>query len=97
MPAYVIARVQVTDPGRYRAYTDRTPAVIAAYGGRFLARGGEMVTLEGPEEAGRVVLLEFPSMVQARAWFESEEYQEIRKLRLEASTGSLVLVDGCPA
>ncbi len=95
MPAYVIARVHVTDPDRYRSYTDRTPAVIAAHGGRFLARGGETVTLEGPEETGRVALVEFPSLEQAKAWFESQEYQRVRELRLGAATGSLIVVDGC--
>ena len=94
MPAYVIATIQVTDPEKYKAYTARTPAAIAQYGGKFLARGGEVVVLEGDAPAGRIVLVEFPSLDQARAWYYSSEYQEIRPLRLAAATGSLFAVAG---
>jgi uncharacterized protein (DUF1330 family) len=95
MAAYVIARVQVEDVEEYRKYTNVTPGIIAQYGGRFIARGGEVVTFEGPEEAGRVVILEFPSMDAAKAWYRSPEYQEARKIRLSCATGTLIAVDGC--
>ena len=55
MPAYIIARVQVTDWERYRQYTNATPAAIAKFGGRFIVRGGETITFEGPPETGRLV------------------------------------------
>lgn len=61
MPAYVIVMVTVKDPEMYRKYTDRTPPTIARYGGRFLARGGAVQTLEGEPYEGRLVLLEFPT------------------------------------
>ena len=54
VPAYIIARVDVTDWDRYREYTKATPAAIAHFGGRFIVRGGEMLTLEGPEEMRRL-------------------------------------------
>jgi uncharacterized protein (DUF1330 family) len=95
MPAYVIARVQVADAEKYRQYTSLTPGVIAQYGGRFVARAGHVVTLEGPEEASRIVILEFPSMDAAKAWYSSPEYQEVRKLRLGCATGTLIAVEGC--
>ena len=95
MSAYVIARVQVTDADEYRKYTSVTPGVIAQYGGRFVARAGEVVTLEGPEETHRVVVLEFPSLDAAKEWYHSPEYQEARKLRLGCATGTLIAVDGC--
>lgn len=94
MAAYVIARVNVTDAERYREYVRRTPATIAAHGGRFLARGGQVIALEGPEEPGRIVILEFPSLEAARAWYDSPEYQEVRGLRLGAATGTLLAVEG---
>ncbi len=62
MPAYIIARVDVTDWDRYREYTKATPAAIEHFGGRFIVRGGEMITLEGPEETRRLVVIEFPSL-----------------------------------
>ena len=94
MPAYVIARIHVTDWERYREYTARTPATIAQFGGRFIARGGDVVSLEGPEETRRVVILEFPSLERAKEWYHSEEYQAVRELRAAAATASLVAIDG---
>lgn len=95
MPAYLIARVQVTDWSRYREYTKATPAAIERFGGRFIARGGETVTLEGPEETGRVVIIEFPSLAQAKAFYNSAEYSQAKKLRAGAATGQFIAVEGC--
>ena len=62
MVAYLLAQVDVRDMQQYREYTAKTPDIIAKYGGRFLTRGGEVVTLEGAESSGRIVLIEFPSL-----------------------------------
>jgi len=94
MPAYIIARVQVTDWARYREYTKLTPAAIEKFGGRFIVRGGEMVTLEGPEETGRIVVIEFPSLDQAKAFYHSEEYSRARKLREGAAQGQFLAIEG---
>ncbi len=59
MPAYVIARVKVTDPDQYGKYRAVTPGAVAEFGGKFIVRGGEMETLEGPAEDRRVVIIEF--------------------------------------
>ncbi len=97
MPAYLIARVEVTDWGRYREYMKATPGAIERFGGRFIVRGGEMATLEGPEETRRVVVIEFPSLDRAKAFYNSEEYSQARKLRAGAATGQFLAVDGCQA
>jgi len=94
MPAYVIARVEVTDWDKYNEYLKVGPETIVQYGGRFIARGGEMVALEGPEETRRLVILEFPSLAKAKVWYNSKEYQNAKKLRAGASTGSLIAIDG---
>ncbi len=94
MPAYLIARVQVHDPEKYKQYTQRTPAVIAKYGGKFIVRGPEVVTFEGPQESHRIVVIEFPSMERAREWYYSKEYQELKALRAGAATGSFIAVEG---
>lgn len=94
MAAYMIATIVVTDMDQYKKYVDRTPGVIDRYGGRFIARGGETVTLEGPEETRRVVLVEFPSLEQARAFYNSPEYQEVKKLREGAAVMQLVAIEG---
>ncbi len=94
MAGYIIARVHVSDPGKYKNYTDVTPGLIAKYGGRFIVRGGETVTLEGPEETGRVVVIEFDSLEQAKTFYESDDYQAAIGLRAAASTGQLIAVAG---
>ena len=94
MAGYLIARVIVTDPEKYQDYTAVTPGLIAKYGGRFLVRGGETVTLEGPEETGRVVVVEFDSLERAKAMYASDEYQAAIKLRAGAATAQFIAVAG---
>lgn len=94
MSAYVIAKIQVTDWERYKEYVKATPGVIAKFGGRFIARGGETVALEGPEETRRVVLIEFPSMENAKAFYASAEYQSVMVLRSGAAEVQLIAVQG---
>ena len=94
MAAYLLARVEVTDWDRYKEYTKKTPGAVAKHGGRFIVRAGEMVTLEGPEETRRVVLIEFPSFEKAKEFYYSQEYQEAKKLRAGAATGQFLAIDG---
>jgi uncharacterized protein (DUF1330 family) len=94
MPAYIIARIHVTDWSKYSEYTKVTPGVIAEFGGRFLVRGGKISTLEGPEESGRLVLIEFPSFETATAFYQSQRYQEAKHLRAGAATGQFLVVEG---
>lgn len=94
MPAYIVARIQITKPDRYREYTLRTPKVVAQYGGRFIVRGAEIHALEGPPETRRLVILEFPSVERARAFWDSPEYSRLRKFREGAGEAQFFLVDG---
>jgi uncharacterized protein (DUF1330 family) len=94
MPAYLIARIHVTDRTRYADYVKATPAVIAQFGGRFIVRGGECVTLEGPEETGRIVVIEFPTHEAANAFYHSDAYQAAKALREGAATGQFLVVEG---
>lgn len=94
MPAYLIARVRVQDPVAYEEYKRLAAAAIEKFGGRYRARGGTTVTLEGEEDASRVVLVEFPSLERAQAWYRSPEYQEAVEARRGCATGQFVLVDG---
>jgi uncharacterized protein (DUF1330 family) len=94
MPAYVIAETDVTDPERYEQYKAASPAAIAAGGGRFLVRGGELAILEGDWQPTRLVLLEFEDLAAAKRWYESEAYQEAKKLREGAAQLRVVAVQG---
>ena len=97
MTAYLIIRVNVTDWERYRAYMALTPAILAKYQGRFIARGGEAATLEGPEETRRLALVEFPSLELAKTFFASPEYQAAKTIRDGACEAEFVALDGVPA
>ena len=94
MPAYVIATVEVKDPVRYEDYKTLVPPSIAAFGGRFVARGGKTDVLEGDWTPKRLVIIEFPNAERARQWYDSPEYAAARALRQATSTGSLVLIEG---
>lgn len=81
MPAYWIARSKINDWPTYKKYTDRVPAIIAKYHGKVLARGGNYQLMEGPEKFHRFVVIEFPTMAQGVACFQSPEYQEAAVFR----------------
>ena len=94
MPAYVIANITITDPVRYEDYKHMVPPTLVPFGGRFIVRGGETEVLEGAWRPSRLVLLEFPSVERARAWWSSPEYAEARALRQATSTGTLIILPG---
>jgi uncharacterized protein (DUF1330 family) len=94
MAAYVIVETDITDPEQYEQYKAASPAAIAAGGGRFLVRGGELTTLEGDWHPSRLVLLEFADLQAAQRWYGSEVYQETRKLRAGAASFRAVAVQG---
>src|SRR5262245_51988282 len=78
MPAYVIAEVDIHDPDQYADYTAAVPDTLAASGGRFVARGGELAVLEGEWTPPRLVILEFEDLEAAKRWYESPAYQEAK-------------------
>ena len=95
MPAYWMARAKIHDPVAYKKYTDLVPAILAKYGGKVLARGGEHQIMEGPEHFERYVVIEFPSMEQAIACNQSDEYQAAAEHRRHgAGDVEQVIVDG---
>lgn len=94
MPAYLIIRMHAEEPGLLKDYQAATPAIIAKYKGRFIARGGSVVTLEGPEETRRIVIIEFPGMADAEAFYRSPEYDMARKLREGLAVAEFIAVEG---
>ncbi len=92
--AYLLVQVDVTNPQQYAEYAKLSPAIIDKFGGRFLARGGRSLTLEGAAAPSRVVVIEFPTFEQAQAFYNSPEYQAARKVRAGAATAQFVLVEG---
>lgn len=95
MAAYWIARSTVIDPVEYKKYTDLVPAILDKYEGTVLARGGKFRIMEGPENFGRFVLIEFPTVDHAIRCFESDEYRRAAEFRRNgAGIVENVIVEG---
>jgi uncharacterized protein (DUF1330 family) len=90
--AYVIYQGEVLDPERYEEYKVKAAESIAAAGGRYLVRGGDVEVLEGEAPAGRTVLLEFKTMQAALDWYRGGEYTEIRNIREGAARARMLFV-----
>jgi len=97
MPAYVVADIEVQDKARYERYKDLSGAAVAKHGGRYLARGGATTVLEGSWQPKRLVILEFPSVEKAKAWWASTEYSEAKEIRQASAKTAMVLVEGAAA
>ena len=94
MSAFVIAEIDVQRPDVYEDYKAAAPPSIAQYGGRYIVRGGPTVTLEGDWVPKRIVVLEFPSLEQARAWWASAEYADAKAMRQSSASTRMIAVDG---
>lgn len=94
MAAYVIVDVTIMDPIEYETYKKLTPASIAAYNGKFIVRGGETEILEGDWQPGRVVVVEFPTLAIAKAWWASDEYAVAKIIRQRTAETKMIVVEG---
>ncbi len=93
MTALVIVDVRVTDPARFEEYKTLVPATLTPYGGKFLARGGRVGVLEGDWDPKRIVIIEFPTVEHARAWWASEEYRVPKQMRIESADTRMIVVE----
>lgn len=94
MPAYIIVETDIHDPEQYERYKQAAPGAIAASGGQFLVRGGEICVLEGDWQPKRLVVLEFDNLDAAKQFYESPAYEEAKRLREGAADLNMVAVEG---
>ena len=94
MPAYIVVEVEVHDLERYENYKAMVSPSLAEYGGRFLVRGGNAETLEGDWSPKRFVMVEFPSVDKAKAWWDSSSYAEAKALRQATAKTQMIVVEG---
>ena len=94
MAAFVVVQESIENEAVFNQYRAKVPATIEAYGGKFLARGGNLDVMEGELPYKRLVIIEFPTRQDAIAWYNSSEYQEILPMRLSSSKGIFAVVDG---
>jgi uncharacterized protein (DUF1330 family) len=94
MPVYLILDITIIDPDTYGEFAARVPAVVEQYGGRYLARSGEISTMVGDWRPERVVLIEFASIEPVQEFFASPEYQALVPLREQSATTRAIIVEG---
>jgi uncharacterized protein (DUF1330 family) len=94
MSAYVVVDIEVLDREKYERYKQLSTAALTAHGGRFIVRGGNVEILEGTWSPKRLVIIEFPSVERARAWWDSPEYAEGKALRQATARSQLIIVEG---
>lgn len=94
MKGYLVADIEVTDPEGYAEYRKTVGESIAAFGGRFLTRGGATEVVEGQWNPKRLVIVEFPTMEQLRAWYASPAYAPALALRKRCAVSNLVMTEG---
>jgi uncharacterized protein (DUF1330 family) len=94
MPAYVIVQIAVRDAATYERYKTLAAKAVAAYGGRYIVRGGRSEPLEGSWQPPRLVVLEFPDAARAREWWASPEYTPAREIRQSCAATEMLLVEG---
>lgn len=94
MAAYVILNINVTDPVGYEEYKRLAEAAVAAFGGKYLVRGGSAEVLEGDWTPKRLVMLEFENIAQAKEYWASAEYRAAKELRRKTALTDAVVVEG---
>ena len=94
MAAVLISDVTVKDEAAFETYRTHAAASIEQHGGRDLARGGAIEVLEGDWSPRILIVVEFPTLDQARAWYASSDYAAALAGRGAALDRNLILLDG---
>jgi uncharacterized protein (DUF1330 family) len=94
MAGYVVAQMTVTDPDAFADYPGQAGPTVAAFGGRYVVRGGPIDNIEGDWSPGRMVIIEFDSVERAKEWYDSQMYEEAKALRIRSTMSSLMIVQG---
>ena len=95
MPVYVVIDIEVLNRGSYAEYVEKVAPIVKKYGGRYLARGGQITALGGGWRPERMILLEFESLERVQAWLKSPEYAEVAPLRERSTVSRAIVVEGC--
>ena len=94
MSAYVIVEIDVTDSETFEEYRKLVPPTLEAFGGRYVARGGAVESLEGGWQPKRIVVIEFDDVASATAWHGSAAYAPARAMRDASARSRMIVVEG---
>jgi uncharacterized protein (DUF1330 family) len=93
-PAFYIADFELIDRDGIRPYSAGVESTFAPFGGKYIVRGGEVAALEGEPPKGRLVVIGFPNMERAKAWYGSPEYQKLKPIRQRSGNSRTFIVEG---
>ena len=93
MPAYIVVEIEIIDPVGYEEYKIQAGASVHQHGGKYIVRGGKTEVLEGDWNPKRIVVLQFDSVERAKAWLNSEEYREPRKMRHRTARTKMIVLE----
>jgi uncharacterized protein (DUF1330 family) len=97
MTAYCFFDVrEVIDPAKLEDYTKQVLATVRQYQGRYRVLGGTCESIEGNWQPVFPVLIEFPDLDLARSWYDSDEYRDVKILRLEGARCDAVMMQSEP-
>ncbi len=94
-PAYYVSEFEVTDPEGIKPCSAQVDSTFKPFGGYYFVRGGQVNSLEG-EPGKRIVMIAFPSLEQAQAWYDSPAYRAIRPIRFKSAKSRVYIVEGAP-
>ena len=95
MPVYFVAEIQeIKDQASYLEYIESVEMIIQRYGGKYLVRGGETITISGNWTPARIVVIEFDNFEKLRSCFGSPEYRAVAPLREKSTKGRAIAVEG---
>jgi uncharacterized protein (DUF1330 family) len=94
MSGYVIANIDVKNPEAYKEYIDKVKPIVEKFGGEYLVRNGEYKVIDGEWKYPRTVIIKFPTYEKALEWYNSEEYQPVKPIRLANSVANGIIIQG---
>ena len=94
MAYYLVADMCITDPELFAEFAEQVPATVQQYGGRYLIRGGELEVAQGDWTPDRLVVIEFDSKDQAKAWYDSPEYEGPKQTLARSTSSNFIFIEG---
>ena len=91
---YAIFNINITNQENYKEYIDKVKPLAKKFGAEYIIRGGENKIIEGSWEYPRTVVIKFPSYEKALQWYNSKEYEPIKKIRLENAQSNGIIIKG---
>ena len=94
MSGFAIFNIEIKKPEEYKEYVDKVKPIAEKYGGEYIVRGGETTIIEGNWTYPRTVVIKFPSYERALEWYNSEEYQPVKQIRLDNAVANGIIIIG---